>query len=66
MSLFDAGLSAGADYAGITQALNLALSMLTHGQNWRWAAVKALTEATKVVNGLLIRSTSEVGSADLD
>ena len=31
------------------QALNLALSMLTHGpadqQNWRWAAVKALTEA---------------------
>jgi hypothetical protein len=39
--------------------------------NWLWTAVKALTEptgpeATKVVNGLLIRSTSEVGSADLD
>jgi len=49
--------------------------MLAHGladqQNWHWTAVKALTEptgpeATKVVNGLLIRSTSEVGSADLD
>ena len=58
-----------------SHALNLALSMLAHGladqQNWHWTAVKALTEltgpeATKVVNGLLIRSTSEVGSADLD
>jgi hypothetical protein len=56
-------------------ALNLALSMLVHGpadqQKWRWTAVKALTEpagpeATKVVNGLLIGSASEAGTADLD